>query len=50
MMGTGAFFGSGALINIVLYPIYGFMIIVVARVMAETFRALAAIANNTKKS
>ena len=42
--------GSGALINIVLYPIYGFMIIVVARVMAETFRALAAIANNTKKS
>ena len=42
--------GSGALINIVLHPIYGFMIVVVTRVIAETFRALAAIANNTKKS
>lgn len=42
--------GSGALINIVLHPIYGFMIVVVTRVIAETFRALAAIANNTKKA
>lgn len=42
--------GSGALINIVLHPIYGFIIVVVTRAAAETFRALAAIANNTKKS
>lgn len=50
MMGTGAFFGSGSLIYIVLNPIYGFIIVVVTRAVAETFRALAAIANNTKKS
>lgn len=50
MLGSGSLAGSGSLINIVLYPIYGFMIVVIARVMAETFRALAAIANNTKKS
>lgn len=50
MLGSGSLAGSGSLIYIVLYPIYGFMIVVVARVMAETFRALAAIANNTKKS
>lgn len=49
MMGMGSFFGSGSLINIVLYPVYGFLIVVMARVMAESFRALAAIANNTKK-
>ena len=49
MMGTGAFFGSGSLIYIVLNPIYGFIIVVVTRAAAETFRALAAIANNTKK-
>lgn len=42
--------GSGALINIVLHPIYGFIIVVVTRAAAETFRALAAIANNTKKA
>ena len=50
MMGTGAFFGSGSLIYIVLNPIYGFIIVVVTRAAAETFRALAAIANNTKKA
>ncbi len=48
MMGTGAFFGSGSLIYIVLNPIYGFIIVVVTRAVAETFRALAVIANNTK--
>lgn len=31
MMGTGAFFGSGSLIYIVLNPIYGFIIVVVTR-------------------
>lgn len=50
MFTPGPIASSGSLINIVLYPIYGFMIVVVARVMAETFRALAAIANNTKKN
>lgn len=48
--GYGTFFGSGSLIYIVLNPIYGFIIVVVTRAAAETFRALAAIANNTKKS
>lgn len=37
MMGTGAFFGSGSLIYIVLNPIYGFIIVVVTRAAAETF-------------
>ena len=40
MMGTGAFFGSGSLIYIVLNPIYGFIIVVVTRAAAETFRFL----------
>ena len=30
-------------------PIYGFLIVVFARLLAELYRALAAIANNTKK-
>lgn len=34
---------------IILLPIYGFLIIVVSRFLAEQFRALACIANNTKK-
>lgn len=34
--------------GIVLFPIYGFLIVIVARVVAEIYRALAAIANNTK--
>ena len=32
-----------------LLPIYGFLIVVFARLLAELYRALAAIANNTKK-
>jgi len=35
---------------VVLMPIYGFLIIVVTRFLAEQFRALASIANNTKKN
>lgn len=35
--------------GILLFPVYGFMAVVVTRVLAETFRALASIANNTKK-
>ncbi len=36
-------------IGMIISPLYGFIIIIVARVAAETLRALAAIANNTKK-
>ncbi len=35
---------------IVLMPIYGFLIIVATRFLAEQFRALASIANNTRKN
>ncbi len=42
------FMGTGFL-SIVLMPIFGFLIIVAARFLAEQFRALASIANNTKK-
>jgi len=35
---------------IILMPIYGFLIIVTTRFLAEQFRALASIANNTKKN
>lgn len=34
---------------IILMPIYGFLIIVGARFLAEQFRALSSIANNTRK-
>lgn len=40
---TGWFF-------VVLMPIYGFLIIVATRFLAEQFRALASIANNTRKN
>jgi hypothetical protein len=33
----------------ILYPIYGFLVIVVTRFIAEQFRVFASIANNTKK-
>ena len=35
---------------IVLMPIYGFLIIVATRFLAEQFRALSSIANNTRKN
>ena len=35
---------------IILMPIYGFLIIVTTRFLAEQLRALASIANNTKKN
>jgi len=35
--------------GIVLFPIIGYLVIVVSRFIAEQIRALAAIANNTKK-
>ena len=43
IMKTGIFF-------IILMPIYGFLIIVATRFLAEQFRAFAAIANNTRKN
>jgi hypothetical protein len=42
------FFEAG-IASIILMPIYGFLIIVFGRFLAETFRALSSIANNTKK-
>ena len=36
-------------ISIILMPIYGFLIVISARVFAEALRALVSIANNTKK-
>ncbi len=42
------FLQSGAL-AIVIMPILGYLIVVVTRFLAEQFRSLAAIANNTKK-
>ena len=35
---------------IILMPVYGFLIIVVTRFLAEQFRALSSIANNTRKN
>lgn len=37
-------------LSIVLMPIYGFFIIVATRFLAEQFRALSSIANNTRKN
>jgi len=48
MLGTGSLIGGG-LLSCILFPIYGFLIVVAARVLAELYRALAAIANNTRK-
>ncbi len=40
-------FLEGGLIMVILTPIYGFLLIVTSRFLAEQFRALASIANNT---
>jgi hypothetical protein len=47
-LGLG-FMNTGFLF-VILMPIYGFLIIVVSRFLAEQFRALASIANNTRKN
>ena len=44
-----AFMETGFLF-IILMPVYGFLIIVAARFLAEQFRALSSIANNTRKN
>lgn len=46
-MGIG--FVESGLLGIIIMPVYGFLIIVASRFLAEMFRALAAIAKNTKK-
>lgn len=45
----GIYFLQSGWLAIVLMPIYGFLIIVATRFLAEQFRALASIANNTRK-
>jgi len=46
-VGLGFFSISAA--SIILMPVYGFLIVLVTRVMAEALKALVAIANNTKR-
>lgn len=46
----GLSFMKTGFLFIVLMPIYGFLIIVATRFLAEQFRALSSIANNTKKN
>ena len=41
---------ASGFVFILLYPIIGFAIIVVFRFLAETFRAIASIANNTRSN
>jgi hypothetical protein len=48
-LGLGGIFGYG-LAGVIIAPIYGFLILVVFRLVAELYRALVAIANNTKKN
>ncbi|MDR3350887.1 MAG: hypothetical protein LBN98_04500 [Prevotellaceae bacterium] len=48
-LGLGGLFGMGAA-GIVVAPLYGFLILIVFRYAAELSRALACIANNTKKN
>jgi len=45
---VGEYLGSGWA-NVILMPIYGFLIIVLTRFLAEQIKALSAIANNTKQ-
>ncbi len=49
MQDLGIPFFEAGIASIILMPIYGFLIIVFGRFLAETFRALSSIANNTKK-
>lgn len=45
----GLGFLNSDLMSIILMPVYGFLIVIISRFFAEVFRALVAIANNTKK-
>lgn len=46
---TGIGFVGTGFLSIFLMPVYGFLVIVGSRFLAELFRAVATIANNTKK-
>ena len=46
----GVPFLESGFIFVILMPIYGFLIIVATRFLAEQFRALSSIANNTRKN
>jgi hypothetical protein len=46
----GVPFIQSGIASIILIPIYGFLIVVGSRFLAEMCRALASIANNTKKN
>lgn len=43
-----SFLGTGVL-SIILFPVYGFLIIISSRFLAEMFKAVASIANSTKR-
>jgi hypothetical protein len=45
----GLGFFSFSAMSIILMPVYGFLIVIVTRFFAEAFKALVAIANNTKR-
>jgi len=45
----GLDFMEANVLSIILMPIYGFLLLVGSRFIAESFRALTSIANNTKK-
>ena len=47
--GLGLWFINISATSIILMPIYGFLIVIGARVFAEALRAIVSIANNTKK-
>lgn len=47
-LGIGSLIGGG-FGACLLFPIYGFLIVVATRVLAELYRALTSIANNTRK-
>ena len=49
-MSVGLPFLETGFLAVILMPIYGFLIIVVSRFLAEQFRALSSIANNTRKN
>ena len=46
----GLGFFSFSAMSIILMPVYGFLIVVVTRFFADVFKALVAIANNTRRS
>jgi hypothetical protein len=49
-IGLGFMQTGGGILSIILMPVFGFLIIVFTRFLAEQFRALSSIANNTRKN